>query len=113
MARPGASDRVRRRRSAKDGSSAVTTYRIGAMVGLVAMLAACSFRPQIGMSFEDWNRQCRSKALSGGTLLERKGATDVYYCGTQDVLYSFENGALAEVKSQPAYQSGAGVKLIR
>ena len=91
----------------------MTKYRVGAVVGLLALLAACSFKPQIGMSFEDWNRQCRSKALSGGTLLERKGAAEVYYCGTQDNLYTFENGALAEVKNQPAYQSGAGVKLIR
>ena len=76
----------------------MTKYRVVMAAGLLATLAACSFKPQIGMSFDDWNRECRSKALSGGTLLERKGAAEVYYCGTQDVLYTFENGALAEVK---------------
>jgi len=90
----------------------VSKVGIGAIFALAALLGACSFTPQIGMSFEDWNRQCRSKALSGGTLVERKGSTDVYYCGSQDVLYSFDSGVLAEVKNQPAYQSGAGLKLI-
>jgi hypothetical protein len=82
------------------------------MLVLLAVGAACSFKPQIGMSFDDWNRQCRTKALAGGTLLEQKGATAVYYCGTQEVLYRFENGALAEVKNQPAYSAGSGMKLM-
>lgn len=73
--------------------------------------AACSFRPQVGMSFDDWNRQCRSKTLSGGTLLREEGARSVYYCGTQEDLYTFENGALADIKNQPAYSAGAGLKL--
>lgn len=88
-------------------------YLVGTMAAVAALVAACSFKPQIGMSFDDWNRECRSKTLSGGTLVERKGTTAVYYCKEQDYLYTFENGALAEVKNQPAYDSGAGVKLIR
>ena len=73
------------------------------MLGLLALLAACSFKPQIGMSFDDWNRECRAKALSGGTLVEKKGTTSVYTCGTDDNYYTFENGALAEVKTRAAY----------
>ena len=84
-----------------------------AMAAVAALVAACSFKPQIGMSFDDWNRQCRSKTLSGGTLVDRKGTTAVYYCNKQDYLYTFENGALAEVKHQPAYDSNANVNLIR
>jgi hypothetical protein len=80
---------------------------------LLAAVAAsgCTFQPQIGMSFEDWNRECRSKALTGGTLLEQKGASSVYYCGKQDVLFTFQNGALAAVTNQPAYNSGKGFNL--
>lgn len=73
--------------------------------------AACSFKPQIGMSFDDWNRECRTKTLSGGTLLRQEGSKAVYYCGAQENLYTFENGALAEIKNQPAYSAGAGMKL--
>ena len=83
----------------------------GALLAVAVVGAACSFTPRIGMSFDDWNRQCRAKALAGGTLLEQKGTTAVYYCGTQEVLYRFENGALTEVKNQPAYGATQGLKL--
>ena len=91
----------------------VNRYLVGVLAGVAAVVSACSFKPRIGMSFDDWNRECRSKALSGGTLLERKGTTATYYCYKQDYLYIFENGALAQVVHQPAYDSGSGVNLVR
>jgi hypothetical protein len=82
-----------------------------ALLIVLATVAACTFKPQIGMSFDDWNRECRTKTLSGGTLLRQEGDTQVYYCATQENLYAFRDGALAEIKVQPAYSAGAGLKL--
>ena len=100
---------------AMTGGSLETMSRysiLGALSILLVGLAACSFRPQVGMSFDDWNRQCRTKTLAGGTLLRQEGAKSIYYCNTEENLYTFENGVLAEIKNQPAYGAGAGVKLM-
>jgi hypothetical protein len=82
-----------------------------ALLIALATVAACTFKPQIGMSFDDWNRECRTKTLAGGTLLREEGEAQVYYCATQENLYTFRNGALAEITNQPAYSAGAGLKL--
>jgi hypothetical protein len=85
----------------------------GALAVLVLAGGACTFQPRIGMSFDDWNRECRSKTLSGGTLVERKGTTAVYYCDKRDVFYTFENGGLAAIKNQPAYGPGDSFRVGR
>lgn len=76
-------------------------------------LGGCTFRPQIGMSFDDWNSECRSRNLSGGTLVERSGDRAVYYCGSRETLYTFDGGALANIKDQPAYGGTGQVRLGR
>jgi hypothetical protein len=95
------------------GGSLETMSRYATCGALMILLAAaaCSFKPQIGMSFDDWNRECRAKTLGGGTLLRKEGSRSIYYCDTQENLYAFENGALAEITYQPAYAAGAGMKL--
>lgn len=88
-------------------------HLIWAALAISLLGAGCTFRPQIGMSFEDWNRECRSKTLSGGTLLEQKGSKSVYYCDDRNYLYTFENGGLASITEQPAYGPGDNFKLGR
>ena len=78
------------------------SFLAGGALALAALAGAgCSFQPRIGMSFEEWNRQCRSQTLAGGTLLEQQGSTAVYFCETRDVLYTFVDGGLASIKQEP------------
>ena len=88
-------------------------FLLGAGLALPVLAAGCTFEPRIGMSFEEWNRECRSKTLAGGTLLEQQGSKSVYYCDKRTVLYTFENGGLASITQQPAYGPGDSFKLGR
>lgn len=89
-------------------------HRAWAALAVLALAAgACAFEPRLGMSFDEWNDQCRSRTLAGGTLLERQGSRAVYYCERQDVLYTFENGGLASIKQQPAHGPGDSFRVGR
>jgi hypothetical protein len=62
---------------------------IALVIMIIFLLAGCAPQPKLGMTFEEWNRQCRMKNWTNATLVQAEGEWGVYYCDNVNVFHYF------------------------
>lgn len=62
----------------------------------VSLLSSCAMSPHIGMSFADWQEQCRGHSWTKGALVAARDNVEIYRCD-DSTLYGFVDGELVEV----------------
>lgn len=80
---------------------------------LLFSLAGCSFQPKLGMTFEEWNRECRMKNLTNGTLVKAEGAWEVYYCDNTRIFHYFNKGVLVKIDQGELDKQKFEIKIIQ
>lgn len=90
---------------------------------LSVFLASCaSMEPRIGMSFQEWNDQCRAYQWVNGKLVAADSETQVYTCQDQNQVYIFQNEQLVMIdrvqapsnpnQAQGIYNALLGISLL-
>lgn len=83
-----------------------------ALLVVVTVYGCGSWRPHIGMSFEEWDKQCLKRTWSHGALVGAEGNLEVFYCDHMpNVFYYFEDGILVKVDQGEHYKQRIEVEI--